>query len=147
MHGDEGESDDDDVGDVLEAIGYSRLHMLTKLDQESGSTNPSGQYYLDPKDSAQLKRALDVLPPRHIVGKKEHRSRHSCIIISRSQTLSSKAFSTSSTFTTTSSTRLISAKSTLAGGMITPKVDHVAFNGHVFYSWSVHARSSTSTAR
>lgn len=34
MHGDEEESDDDDVGDVLEAIGYSRLHMLTNLDQE-----------------------------------------------------------------------------------------------------------------
>ncbi|KAL6917270.1 hypothetical protein FSST1_008765 [Fusarium sambucinum] len=68
MHGDEGASDDDDVGDVLEAIGYSRLHMLTNLDQEAGSTKPSDQYYLDPKDSAQLKRALDVLPPRHIVG-------------------------------------------------------------------------------
>ncbi|KAF5545707.1 transcriptional regulatory [Fusarium mexicanum] len=58
---------DSDVGDVLEAIGYSRLHMLTKLDQDSGSTKPSEQYRLDPKNSAQLKRALDVLPPRPVV--------------------------------------------------------------------------------
>jgi hypothetical protein len=33
MKGSEEESDDD-VGDVLEAIGYSRLHLLTKLDQD-----------------------------------------------------------------------------------------------------------------
>ncbi|RBR11628.1 uncharacterized protein FIESC28_08911 [Fusarium coffeatum] len=66
MQGEEGDSDDD-VDGILEAIGYSRLHLLTKLDQDSGSTKPSEQYYLDPKDSAQLQRALDVLPPRHIV--------------------------------------------------------------------------------
>ncbi|KAG5657877.1 hypothetical protein KAF25_007910 [Fusarium avenaceum] len=66
MKGSEEESDDD-VGDVLEAIGYSRLHLLTKLDQDSGGSKPSEQYYLDPKTSPQLKRALDVLPPRHIV--------------------------------------------------------------------------------
>lgn len=29
----EGDESDSDVGDVLEAIGYSRLHLLTKLDQ------------------------------------------------------------------------------------------------------------------
>ncbi|KAF9775365.1 hypothetical protein IL306_006541 [Fusarium sp. DS 682] len=61
------EESDSDVGDVLEAIGYSRLHLLTKLDQDSGSTKPSGQYRLDPKNSAQLRRALGVLPPRPVV--------------------------------------------------------------------------------
>lgn len=30
----EGDESDSDVGDVLEAIGYSRLHLLTKLDQD-----------------------------------------------------------------------------------------------------------------
>ncbi|KAF4457671.1 putative transcriptional regulatory protein C3C7.04 [Fusarium austroafricanum] len=58
---------DSDVGDVLEAIGYSRLHLLTKLDQDSGTTKPSEQYRLDPKTDAKLKRALDVLPPRNVV--------------------------------------------------------------------------------
>lgn len=37
MKGSEEESDDD-VGDVLEAIGYSRLHLLTKLDQDVSFT-------------------------------------------------------------------------------------------------------------
>ncbi|KAF4996645.1 hypothetical protein FGRMN_4391 [Fusarium graminum] len=66
IEGSDGESDDD-IGDVLEAIGYTRLHLLSKLDQDSGSTEASEQYYLDPKTSPQLRRALDVLPPRHIV--------------------------------------------------------------------------------
>ena len=33
MQGEEGDSDDD-VDGILEAIGYSRLHLLTKLDQD-----------------------------------------------------------------------------------------------------------------
>ncbi|KAF4338975.1 transcriptional regulatory [Fusarium beomiforme] len=64
--GEEDESDSD-VGDVLEAIGYGRLHLLTRLDQDSGSTKPSEQYRLDPKNSAKLQRALDILPPRPVV--------------------------------------------------------------------------------
>ncbi|KAM0553163.1 hypothetical protein ACHAPJ_007450 [Fusarium lateritium] len=66
LKGSEDDSDSD-VGEVLEAIGYSGLHLLSKLDQDSGSTKRSEQYTLDPKTSPQLKRALEVLPPRHIV--------------------------------------------------------------------------------
>jgi hypothetical protein len=37
MQGEEGDSDDD-VDGILESIGYSRLHLLTKLDQDVSCT-------------------------------------------------------------------------------------------------------------
>ena len=37
MQGEDGDSDDD-VDGILEAVGYSRLHLLTKLDQDVSCT-------------------------------------------------------------------------------------------------------------
>ncbi|KAH6662662.1 hypothetical protein F5X68DRAFT_266147 [Plectosphaerella plurivora] len=61
--------DDWDAGEGLEAIGYTASHILASLEIGPAPKKKTGweQYRLDPAKSDQLKRALDVLPERHII--------------------------------------------------------------------------------
>ncbi|RBQ99247.1 hypothetical protein VDGD_20094 [Verticillium dahliae] len=65
----ETENDDEfDDGEGIDAVGYTASHLFANLglgpDVDGKKSKTPKQYYLDPKTSPQLQRALQTLPPR-----------------------------------------------------------------------------------